>query len=222
MLNIDVVILSYGKNEELRRLTRDTIHSLVESEKDIRFNIFVVEQQHGINYAQATTVNINEPFNYNRFMNKGISIGMADYVALCNNDLRFYEGWASRLIAAMKDNDLLSASPFCPNMQGRMHRKWEAISYGYKIRHELSGWCIVCNRKLFDIIGQLEEGFPFWFADNIYAMQLKKHGIKHALIRDSLVLHYGSKTLKTMQPAQQHKLTWEEKKRFAQLYGKTE
>ena len=50
-------------------------------------------------------------------LNLGIKAGKSQYVVLCNNDLTFEKNWASIIINAMQlDKDLLSASPFCPQV----------------------------------------------------------------------------------------------------------
>ena len=97
----------------------------------------------------------------------------------------------------MAENNLLSASPLCPRTQ-QAWANGDPVEYGYSNGHHLSGWCIMTNRKLYDIIGAINDEFPFWFADNVYAEQLKRYGVRHALVKTSWVDHKGGKTLRTV------------------------
>ena len=223
-MNIDVIILSNALNNNLRAITTECIKSLYLSERDITFNTIVLEQQEFIDYSHINnnveTHTILSSFNYNRFMNYGIEQGHYKYVALCNSDLVFSKGWASAIIGAMEENAILSASPFCPWSQGKRryssdNKEFPEIAYGYRIGYEMSGWCIVINRVLLGIIGRLNEEFPFWYADNAYCEQLKQKNIQHALIKNSIVTHLGSKTLDTLQEHHRTSYTTAEQKRWA-------
>ena len=149
-------------------------------------------------------------------MNFGLSKTQNEYVALCNNDLLFHENWATNIIREMKAHNLLSASPACPHRQGRQFRGDNNVEFGYNNGQHLSGWCIVINRKLLSIIGELRANFPFWFADNEYAEQLKEYGVRHALVRDSVVRHLSSATLNTLH--NHDGLTTDNIKRFIEMY----
>ena len=109
-------------------------------------------------------------------------------MAFCNNDLDFRPYWAENIIQSM-GNTYLSASP---GRYGMRH----GVVEGYEIAKQINGWCIVINRKLMEHIGKMDEGVRFWYSDDIYADQLKTHGIKHILVNHSLVRHLGSRTLR--------------------------
>ena len=214
---MDVILLSNGKTQQLIDVTQHAIDTCHFSESLIEFNIVVIEQQ-DIVYKNCKTIRHTDEFNYNAFMNFGLSQTSNEYVALCNNDLVFSKRWAVNIITAMQENNILSASPLCPNRQGRL--KCQAIEYGYNNGFHMSGWCIVINRKLLSIIGELRSNFPFWFADNEYSEQLKEHEVKHALVRDSIVRHLSSATLSTID--KQDYLTTSFIKKFIQMYPKNE
>lgn len=190
MAEVDVIIPSNSINKELIDMAQACIDSLIESEDEIKFNILVFEQQPDVYYKNAETVHYSYPFKYNRIMNHGISLTKSDYICMANNDLLFRRGWCTELLRW--SDKYMSMSPRCPVAQKNMTR--HEFYEGYRIAHELSGWCIFCNRKLFDIIGALDESRVFWFSDNVYADALQAHGIKHALISKSIVRHLISKT----------------------------
>lgn len=212
---IDIIILSHARNQMLLELTQRTIDSCHASENDIKFNVLVLEQEPNTIYRDCLTGFTKGEFNYNAFMNLGISMTSNKYVCLCNNDLVFEKNWATNLIQAMKDNELLSA---CPTQKERM----PLIEYGYNNNHHLNGWCIMCDRKLFDIIGEIDSEFAFWFADNIYSEQLKKQGVKHAVVNNSVVKHLGSTTLNGIEQSQRNKFTTDLVKRFIKRHPNNE
>ena len=216
---VDVILLSNAKNQKLLEVTQNAIDTCHYSEHFIKFNIVVIEQSNAV-YRNAKTIKHNAEFNYNGFLNFGLSQTENEYVALCNNDLQFHQLWASNIITAMQTHNLLSASPLCPHRQGRQFRGELNVEFGYNNGQHLSGWCIVINRKLLSIIGELRANFPFWFADNEYAEQLKEHGIKHALVRNSVVRHISSATLHTIQ--KQDYLTTDYIRKFIEMYPENE
>lgn len=220
---IDIIILSNATNAALKRITQAAIDSCHASEKDIKFNILIIEQQADVFYEGAKSMHIFEPFNYNRFMNIGIDATKSsgnEYVCLCNNDLVFGKGWATELIKVMESEYLLSASPKCPYVKSQ--RYGSPIAYGYRNHHEVSGWCLMTNRFLYEIIGPIDEEFPFWFADNAYSEQLKARGVKHALVKSSIVTHLGSKTLKTLDQAANNEMTMALAPKFIAKYPNNE
>lgn len=217
---VDIIILSNGKSPDLVELTQRTIESCHNSEPVIKFNIIVLEQQQSVVYDKCITGHYDEEFNYNALMNKGLSITSNKYVALCNNDLIFSKYWASNIIEQMDAHKLLSASPLCPNTQGRTFKGNSLVEFGYNNSQHLSGWCIVLNRSILDIIGELRSNFPFWFADNEYAEQLKEFGVRHALVRNSVVTHIRSTTLNTI--AKQDDYTTAHIRRFIEMYPENE
>jgi GT2 family glycosyltransferase len=189
---VDVIILSHAKTAPLFDLTQATIDSCHASDKGVQFNILVLEQEPNVRYRDCVTGFTTGAFNYNKYMNLGISLTGNEYVCLCNNDLVFGKDWATNLIAGMEYHELLSACP------ANLNAPMKGIHFGYQNNMHMLGWCIMTNRKLYDIIGEIDDEFPFWFADNIYSEQLKKFGVKHAVMNYATVKHLGSSTLKTI------------------------
>jgi GT2 family glycosyltransferase len=65
----------------------------------------------------------------------------------------------------------------------------------YKVNEFLTGWCYVMKKRVFELIYPWDEQFDLYYQDNDYAEKIKMLGIKHALVRDSIVSHLGSKTV---------------------------
>lgn len=196
-ISVDVCVISYAKTEELKQVTEKGIQTLIHSEKNIKFNVFVVESNKDVsydNFKNTKTIYTDLPFGYHRYLNLAVREGKSDYVVLANSDLTYEEGWASAIIKEMDiDSSLLSASPFCPQTQSVEKYAGLNIQYGYIVREQLAGWCIFQKREIYNTIGQLDEKFDFWFCDDDYSMEIKKHGISHALVVSSVVNHHENR-----------------------------
>jgi len=188
-MTIDVIILSNGKTPELIEMTQKCIDSCHDSETEHEFWIKVFEQTEH-EYESAETINYDCPFHYNKLMNIGIALTKHEWICLCNNDLIFHKGWLTECLK-YKDK-YMSMCPDEFNYGGEPEE-------GYKVgqRGQFKGQCILTNRKLYDIIGKIDESVNFHCSDHVMVDQIKKAGIKHALIKDAYVEHLVHATLKT-------------------------
>lgn len=118
---VDICIISYAKNKELYNVTTNGIRTLLDSEDNVKFNVFVVESNKEVSYnhyPNTQTIYTDLPFGYHRYLNLAVKQGKAEYVVLCNSDLTYEKGWASEIIRLMNKNpELLSASPYCPQVK---------------------------------------------------------------------------------------------------------
>ncbi|MDQ7948510.1 MAG: glycosyltransferase [Pedobacter sp.] len=217
-IGIDVIILSYAKNDMLKQTTLAGIESLMASEDPakIRFNVIVIESNHDLKayqYPSSETIYSNKKFGYHRYMNIGIKHSGNPYICLCNNDLIFHKNWASEILRAFEEDPTLdSASPICsihhPPYGVPLN---SGVHIGYEVRKEVTGWCLFLKRDILKKTGLLDEQFSFWYADNDYAKTLEQYHIKHALVTTSIVDHMESKTLKTLDQEAQLKITARER-----------
>jgi hypothetical protein len=212
--DIDIVILSYAQNTELKRITEQCVCTLLasESRSKIHFHVIVVESEKamlGFQYDGTTTIYPAQEFSYNRYLNIGIVAGKSQYVCLCNNDLVFHHGWASEIIKSFdKYNELSSASPFCsihhPKMGFQINN---GIYPGYRSRYELAGWCVFLRREALNKIGKLDENLKFWCIDNDLSNMLSVLDLKHALVSSSIVEHLDGATFDLQTVERQEELT---------------
>jgi GT2 family glycosyltransferase len=225
MKNVDIVIISDTKSEELKSVMTHTLKTLYNSESDINFYTYVVESSnadYSSLHKNIKMIKPNTPFGYHKYLNIGRKLGTSEYVCLCNNDLDFKKGWASAIIKEMeKDPELLSASPIsaAPHINQFGIKLNSGIEHGYKVRRQIAGWCIFQQRKIYEVIGDLDERFIFWYCDNDYAMDLKTRGIKNALITNSHVDHLVSKTLSTKKGKERSILTKEQESVFLKKWN---
>jgi GT2 family glycosyltransferase len=196
---IDVIITANTQPKHEQMLI-NCIQSLRNSEDKIRFDITVVESTNRVfNAGQDKTILFDRPeYNCNRAMKLGMPYGAADWVVMASNDLIFMRGWYTALLEAQaKRPDILSWGTWSnlwswhPNLFPGAQPE---IIEGYRTGHELTGWNIITKRHgVLDVI-DLHERVSFWYSDNIYADELQKHGIRHALCTTSIVNHLVSQT----------------------------
>ncbi|SEB19863.1 glycosyltransferase family 2 protein [Pedobacter hartonius] len=212
--NIDIIILSYAQNDELKAVTVDCIRSLIKSDdpEEIKFNIIVIESQKQLKpfqYEGTTTIYPDTEFGYNRYMNIGIEMTSSPFICLCNNDLIFHAQWATNMLKAFELYDLPSGSPACSIHHPTVGFKLDGrIYYGYRTRHEIAGWCLFFKRDILRLTGKLDENFRFWAADDDYATILRILNLRHALVTSSIVDHVKSKTLENQTEERQEELTF--------------
>ncbi len=230
MKNVDVVIVSWAKTPELLQVTKDGLNSLFNSDiGNIAFHVYVVESNPGVKYEDMSeyqrkwmhsikTVHPKTSFGYNKYLNIGRREGNSEYVALCNSDLTYEKGWAEEIIKVMETiPSFLSASPWCPQTQGPNHEVRDKVYEGYRIRGELAGWCIFQQRKIYDLIGELDERFSFWYCDNDYSMDIQTRGIRHGLVCNSVVNHHENqvgKTAESLDDKKRQEYTFEQGRTF--------
>ena len=202
---MEAVIVSWAKDETFRRMTQKAIDSAIESGVN---RIVVIESQPSVSYLGANTIPYVGEFNYNKALNIGISHCKEECIALCNNDVIFYEGF-SKAESIMKEHDIHSASP-C--------RKGELLGVvsrmGYRVRKEMRGWCIILDRYVLDKIGSLDETYTFHASENIYRDQLREKGIEHHLLDGVYLDHLKSKTIETMPHDEKIKMTLHNKRKY--------
>lgn len=201
-MKLTAIVLTKTSSEAIYRMTLDCITSLMQQANSQFFSISIVivesERDSPFNYLEATRViKPNETFNFHRFLNIGIqSESMSDWYLLCNNDLLFLPDWLKEIELVIKHRpDLDSLSPISPTCKDQkpyinysnFHNK--SFVLGYDRRKQLSGWCIMVNRETLEKIGGLDERFSFYFADDDYALSLRRLNILHALVIRSNVIH---------------------------------
>jgi len=118
----------------------------------------------------------------------------------------------------------LSASPWCPQLVDlpgaifcrlrQFPHKLGHVYEGYKINRTLAGWCIFQQRKIYDIIKELDENFTFWFCDNDYSMEIQKNNISHCLVCNSVVNHNQRKTVSSLSRDDIYKKTYSQIETF--------
>jgi autotransporter strand-loop-strand O-heptosyltransferase len=199
---IDVICLTYTKDESFYELTKQTLDTLLLTKGGYIFNIKLMESNIDSNfiydYPNLQVITPNEKFNYNRFLNIGLTYCNSDWVLIINNDLKFTEDWLNNIMIEYSlNNNIQSFSPFEPDFvqnyyDGLFHDG--NVFLGYTPCVELYGWCVLVKKEVLDLINGFDEQFVFYYQDNDYGLTLQKYGINHALIKNSVVYHLMSKS----------------------------
>ena len=203
MKRVDVIVLSNTADEKFYGITSQAIDTLRKSESDIFFDIVIVEsnKQSRFEYEGCTVVVPEMEFHYNKFLNAGIARCANEWVACCNNDLIFHQGWMSEMLKFSEKNpEVVSMSPIDPTCKKDAEKFpfWQEAYAGYRVGagNPLKGHCFVMKRSLVDKYSLFDEQFDFYGQDDDYGMTLKNGGEFHCLITASKVTHLGKKSHK--------------------------
>lgn len=212
MKTIDVIILSYAKNDEIINMNNNCINSILNSTTNYKFNIIVVEtdnQPHRYSQDCVTVIQPKCEFNYNKFLNLGLEKCKNEWILISNNDTIYKKSFIEEMLHAHNvDNNILSMSPIEDTWHCHINfDKNIDIHYGYRVPYEITGWSIFVHKNVIDIIGKFDETFEFWYQDNDYSNNLIKNNIKHALITKSRVEHLVSKSHDLINQDKKHQMT---------------
>jgi hypothetical protein len=220
---IDLIMLSKAKTFLHKQITEHSIESLLSSYRQVPVNIIVIEQNPLVSHDGAITIHEDEPFNYNRFMNKGFLHTTSSVVVFANNDLEYTPYWAEELLEVMDKYSLDSASPNC-----RIRRP--AVFYPSPVEiseqtgTHILGHCLAIRRKFFERIRGFDEDVNFWASENAYAIQLSRARGIHGLVTGSTVNHLGGRsagfTLRSEPKDIQMGLTMEQVKIYNKKYNR--
>lgn len=186
-----VIILSNTANVAYYNMLEDCISSIGNK------SIIVVETNSKLKdkniplQNKAKFIFPNEPFNYNRFLNIGISYTESEKFIVSNNDIIYEPGCVDEINTRLSDYD--SVSPVDLYNKYQTNILGPCIE-GYEIEKQINGCCIGMTKKTYNTIGKFDEDFKFWYQDNDYANLLKKYNLKHALLRDAKIKHLGHRS----------------------------
>lgn len=198
---VDVVILSKAAKYRDSAMTQKCIDSCLKGANGLPINIIVMEGGVG-QYRGATTVPKRGKFNYNGYANEGAGKGTAEWIMVANNDLEFTDGWLHNLLSA--GNDVVSPhEPTDVRQKGIIDNE-----LGFENGRHFSGWCFMIKRKLWLEIGGFDEAVDFWCSDDVVIEQVRAVGITPMLVKESIVRHEGSITLKQQPVETANDLKW--------------
>lgn len=223
-IEIDVIILSYSKDDEMYHMTYNAIQTLTDSESQFKFNVFLIETNKNFHKDypggyHATIIIPDGEFNYNKFLNIGLTYCKSEIIVVSNNDVVFHKNWFSEIYPLIKEGKMDSASPcFDHWYQANEVSIPTDIWYGYEICRQVWGFCIVAKKEVYDKIGKFDEEFVFWCQDDDYAMQLQKYNFKHALVRKSKITHFESRSWKFLSEEEKDFFTIGMKELFKEKY----
>ena len=210
---VDVIMLSKASKYRDSLMTQKAIDSCHKGANGLPINIIVMEGGVG-QYHGATTLPKRGKFNYNQYANEGAALGKADWIMIANNDLEFTDGWLHNLLSA--DNAVVSPhEPTDLRQKGIIENE-----LGFECGRHFSGWCFMISRELWLKIGKFDEDVDFWCSDDVVIEQVKAAGVTPMLVKESIVRHEGSITLKQQPEDVQTDWKWRNVWIYNTKYGK--
>jgi len=212
-MEIDVIILSYARNETIIQMNNTCIDSINSSTNKHKFNIILIEtdvsKNHSYHQKNVTVIQPNIEFNYNRFLNIGLEYCKNNWILITNNDTIYHPNFIENMLYANEnDNELMSMS--CIDDDWFRHVNFNRnvpVHYGHNVGLELTGWCIFLNKEIIKTIGKFDERFTFWYQDDDYSRNLIKHNLKHGLISNAKVTHLLSKSHDFIESSKKYNMT---------------
>ena len=200
---IHFIMLSRTTSDRIYKMTQNAISSIVNSKcPEFPFEpgkLVVIESNKSFfgQYQHASSVFYDKQyFNYNHALNLGLSAVNADleddnqWFCFMNNDIVCERDWLVSLQkVAIDDNDIVSLSPRCKKVTA------DEVECGYTLGRHMQGYCFLSNsRALRALGGKFDETFNFYFQDDDYLETLRTKGLKHAVVKSSVVYHLGQQT----------------------------
>jgi glycosyltransferase involved in cell wall biosynthesis/GT2 family glycosyltransferase len=222
--HIDVIVLSYAKDESFWRLTQNCLNSLSKHKDDNKYNLRVTVVETNDRLATEPFIprqlkqpysNLNclfypgIPFNYNLFLQQAydqilefpVESLASNALLISNNDVTYQKNCLTLLLNALERYE--SVSPWCPDFHDNLYSSnpIQEEYIDYRTTYAVCGWSIMLRRSLMASV-KFSEFFPealsFWFQDNYYADVLQVHGWRHALIRAAKAQHLSEQSHKLM------------------------
>jgi GT2 family glycosyltransferase len=220
---VSIVIPVFNGKEYVRQC----IESIYSSRTETSFEVIVVDQhssdgsreylrkvahQHASFRLIENSVNVGFP----QAINLGAGAARGAYLAIVNSDTIVTSGWLDHLLCAMRDDPQLAVvSPMTnyvgegPQLatdareltpeQAAAYAEQSAASPGIKpIVDRLVFFCVLINRKIFDLLGGMAGVFGLGnYEDDDFCMRARIAGCRLALVSHAFVYHYGSRTFQT-------------------------
>ena len=210
---VDVIILSRADSAFQQSMTQKAVDSCIMGANGLPVNVIVLEQceEH---YANASTIRMEGNFHYNKYANFGASKGKSPWIMIANNDLEFQNGWLHALLSA--GHPLVS--PIDPNNPNQ--RVIMGNEVGEQNGRNLSGWCFMISRELWEEFGGFDEDVDFWCSDDVVIEQAKAKGVLPMAVPNSRVLHLVSQTHNAIPSGEIDDRKWGNVAIFNKKYGK--
>lgn len=220
MNSLSVVILSLAIDDDVFRLNCQCIDSLFASlnRDNVGLEIVLIESCKNANYQyrpEVTLIVPDELFNFHRFLNIGLRNTHGNFIAFCNNDIVFSLGWFSAIMKVKNEHpEFMCFSPLdrsYPMMKEDSLPSSKDYYIGWENKKHFAGWCFVWERRVFDIIGPLDERFSFYYADDDELQTLRYYAIPNVVVTHSEVKHLSQVVTNKESRDNPHKITDREK-----------
>lgn len=164
-------------------------------------------------YAELRIIHFDEALGFSRAVNEGMRAALGEFLIILNSDTIVTEGWADRLLDAMRGSPELGvASPVtnrCGNPaqvdpESRDLKPEEAQKYAERVRgritilrepQRLVFFCAMIRRTVWERLGGLDEIYRQGnFEDDDFCARAGLLGFELAVVPASFVYHHERKT----------------------------
>lgn len=197
-MHIDVIILTDSTDVNMTQRTIDTVH-YTDTVYPIRVQLVDSGTNDPLRYrGYHNYIHPESTFNYNKFLNIALTYCTGKWVVISNDDVSYEKHWFTEIMNVYDQRpDIEAFSPKDPLLYMRYfpnHFVGTQDDYleSWTVTEALQGWCTMIKRTALDKILPFDEMFDMYYQDNDYAERLKEAGIKHALVRDSIVCHLNT------------------------------
>jgi GT2 family glycosyltransferase len=178
----------------------------------------------------------SENRGYPTACNQGIRASSAPYILLMNNDVVVTEGWLNRMFQAyFADAEVGLVGPRtndCAGFQKMSAPHYETQSeleeFAQRMKRgavrqfrqvdNLSGFCLLIDRKVVKKIGMLDERFGIGnYEDQDFCRRAERAGFKLFIANEVYVHHYGSRAF-IENKFEYHKILEENRRKFEQKW----
>lgn len=215
---LSIVLLNYNGYKD----TIECINSIRENEKEIDYNIIVVDNNSSDNSIEflsqledVTTIkrNINDGFSAGN--NVGIKYALdkfkSDYVLLLNNDTIITKYCLSKMLYSL-EKDEKSGIATCKLMKAKDRNTidcyggkvdWNKVignfnyvkkENGFYYSEISSGACMLIKKEVFEKVGYLSEDYFMYFEDLDYSVRIIEANYKIQVVPDAIIYHKGGST----------------------------
>ena len=207
--------LSYTRKclESIEKYTRDVKHEVILVDNASKDGTVPFLKKWVKKHPHSRLIVNSENRGYAGGNNQGIKAAHGDYVLLLNNDVEVTPGWLSRMVRVMEQFPELGivgpmtnyiagpqkdeTSTYTTNEGLLEHARIRAEKYSGKAREaaKIVGFAMLVKKTVFESIGVLDERFGRGnYEDDDFCLRASLKGFKLAIVLDSFIHHYGSKS----------------------------
>ena len=203
---LSVIILSYALDDDIYRMNCQTLESLMKSYEWAADNLQVLlfesnkENPYTYPWPEVEVVIPDEKFGFHRYFNIGLDRSDGEYIAFCNNDIIFKEGWFTEIKKVadahkrFKCFSPIDDSGDYPKMTPQSLPRDKDYYKGWEHQKHFAPWCFVWKRDVFDITGPFDETFDLYGADGDELLTLSRNAIWSVVCTKSVVRHLAGQT----------------------------
>jgi len=218
---VDIVIPIHVKDEPSLDYVRQCLNSIIEFTPKEFYNIICVIDR-GIDateeflgkylakdYIHSILRNTSQR-GFTRTCNIGLEESEADFALLLNMDTVVSSGWLEGLVDCARRTNAAVLGCKLVDEYGKInhagaygvgyHKGMNEINTGqYNFEEEaewVTGACMLISKKVRDVLGNLNPGYPHWGSDREYCLEASKRGFK-IMYSPITILHYTEKSKST-------------------------